>query len=169
MNGCQSSRCQIIRACPGRTRGDYSRLPGECSRVSMIEIRWEVTKSIKSGRRFGGPAWRTVIEVRSVRGTGEPETSSKPDQHPITLRGMATMSKPKKQNLFGKLAEEACDHGRHTAPRRSPRGLTFEFLEERQLLATTVVSNLLSTAPAVVSQSNPPHARRLHHPGQGCS
>ena len=60
------------------------------------------------------------------------------------------MSKPKKQNLFGKLAGVLADRGRHTAPRRSPRGLTFEFLEERQLLATTVVSNLLSTAPAVV-------------------
>ena len=54
------------------------------------------------------------------------------------------MIKPKKQNLFCKLAGGLAGRGRHTAPRRSLRGLTFEPLEERQLLATTAISNLLN-------------------------
>lgn len=67
------------------------------------------------------------------------------------------MIKPKKQNLFSKLAGGLVDRGRHNAPRRSPRGLTFEPLEERQLLATTAttaISNLLNVPVQFKLQSN---------------
>ncbi len=64
------------------------------------------------------------------------------------------MIKPKKQNLFSKLAGGLVDRGRHNAPRRSPRGLTFEPLEGRQLMATTAISNLLNVPVQFKLQSN---------------
>ena len=67
---------------------------------------------------------------------------------------MATIIKPKKQNLFRKLAGGLVDRGRHNAPRRSPRGLTFEPLEGRQLMATTAISNLLNVPVQFKLQSN---------------
>jgi hypothetical protein len=56
--------------------------------------------------------------------------------------------------LFRERAGGLADRGRHTAPRRSSRSLTFEPLEGRQLLATTATSNLLNVPVQFTLQSN---------------
>ncbi len=79
-----------------------------------------------------------------MRGTGEPGRLESDQTHNHFAwdgnRGADLRSRTCSVKLAGGLA----GRGRHTAPRRSPRGLTFEPLEERQLLATTAISNLLN-------------------------